>query len=116
MPTVAQVQGAAVAEGGATSRSAVVSWSWLTTRGSGNGFGAAPRPAMWAYRVGVERAKRMLFTGDLISGTEAAAMGLVLQAVPRAKLDEAVQLVTDRISSVPVRSALDAETGHQWHC
>ncbi len=32
---------------------------------------------MWAYRVGPERAKRILFTGDLIDGKEAARIGLV---------------------------------------
>ena len=56
---------------------------------------------MWAYRVGVEKAKRMLFTGDLISGQEAADMGLVLRAVPADQLEEAVHLLADRIKSVP---------------
>lgn len=32
--------------------------------------------------VGPQHAARMLLTGDVVSGKEAAAMGLVLQAVP----------------------------------
>ena len=36
---------------------------------------------MWVYRVGAEQAKRMLLTGDLISGVEAKRIGLVLDAV-----------------------------------
>jgi len=36
-----------------------------------------PTTAMWVYRLGPEGAKRMLFTGDLIDGAEAAEMGLV---------------------------------------
>ena len=60
-----------------------------------------PTTAMWVYRVGAERAKRMLFTGDLISGTEAAAMGLVLEAVPAAELDERVEALAQRIAGVP---------------
>lgn len=36
---------------------------------------------MWVYRLGAERAKRMLFTGDLVTGKESEKMGLILQAV-----------------------------------
>lgn len=60
-----------------------------------------PTTAMWVYRVGAERAKRMLFTGDLVSGREAADMGLVLEAVPEAELDDAVTALVDRIRGVP---------------
>ena len=41
-----------------------------------------PTTAMWVYRLGAERAKRMLFTGDKIDGREAEKLGLVLKAVP----------------------------------
>lgn len=60
-----------------------------------------PTTMMWVYRLGMEKAKRMLFTGDLISGREAAAMGLVLQSVPADELDAAVQALADRIKGVP---------------
>lgn len=60
-----------------------------------------PTTAMWVYRVGAERAKRMLFTGDLIDGRAAAAMGLVLEAVPAAALDARVDALAHRIASVP---------------
>ncbi len=30
-----------------------------------------PTTAMWVYRLGAEKAKRMLFTGDQITGREA---------------------------------------------
>ncbi|KAM3416364.1 hypothetical protein BST61_g7965 [Cercospora zeina] len=60
-----------------------------------------PTTAMWALRLGVEKAKRMLFTGDLISGSEAERMGLILKAVPLAELDDAVRMLTERIASVP---------------
>lgn len=46
---------------------------------------------MWVYRVGIENAKRMLLTGDLIDGKEAKQMGLVTAAVPAEKLDQEVQ-------------------------
>ncbi|XP_038063542.1 putative enoyl-CoA hydratase EchA13 isoform X2 [Patiria miniata] len=60
-----------------------------------------PTTAMWAYRVGAERAKRLLLTGDVISGTEAARIGLVGQAVPSDKLDEEVDRLVQRMVTVP---------------
>lgn len=61
-----------------------------------------PTTAMWVYRLGAERAKRMLFTGDRISGREAADIGLVLRAVPPADLDDAVGELAARMATVPV--------------
>jgi enoyl-CoA hydratase len=60
-----------------------------------------PTTAMWVYRLGAEKAKQMLFTGDLISGKKAAEMGLVFQSVPLADLDETVNLLANRIKGVP---------------
>ncbi len=60
-----------------------------------------PTTAMWVYRVGAERAKRMLLTGDLITGTEAKAMGLVVDAVPLAELDACVKRLADRMAAIP---------------
>jgi enoyl-CoA hydratase len=60
-----------------------------------------PTTAMWVYRLGAERAKRMLLTGDLVDGREAARLGLVLEAVPRARLDERVAVIASRIAAVP---------------
>jgi enoyl-CoA hydratase len=60
-----------------------------------------PTTAMWVYRLGAEKAKHMLFTGDLISGKRAAEMGLVFQSVPLAELDETVNQLANRIKGVP---------------
>ncbi len=60
-----------------------------------------PTTAMWVYRLGAQLAKRMLFTGDLIDGVEAARIGLALQAVPAADLDDAVAALADRMVGVP---------------
>ena len=56
---------------------------------------------MWVYRLGLEKAKRMLFTGDLVTGKEAAEMGLVLKSVPCDELDVEVAALCDRIKGVP---------------
>jgi enoyl-CoA hydratase len=61
-----------------------------------------PTTAMWVYRLGAEKAKRMMFTGDKISGTEAEAMGLILKAVPHAELDDHVEAFAARMATVPI--------------
>ncbi len=60
-----------------------------------------PTTAMWTYRLGAARAKQMMFTGDLIDGTEAAAWGLANLAVPPATLEEATMALARRIAGVP---------------
>ena len=61
---------------------------------------------MWVYRLGAERAKRMLFTGDKVDGREAKAMGLVQDAVPEDRLDDAVEALAERIAGVPVNQLM----------
>jgi enoyl-CoA hydratase len=60
-----------------------------------------PTTAMWVYRVGAMRAKRLLFTGDLIDGRTAAEWGLATLAVPAAELDAATAQLAERIAGVP---------------
>jgi enoyl-CoA hydratase len=60
-----------------------------------------PTTAMWVYRLGAEKAKRMLLTGDTVDGKTAKAMGLVYDAVPLAKLDAAVNALAKRMAGVP---------------
>ena len=59
-----------------------------------------PTTAMWVYRLGAERAKRLLFSGDLIDGRQAEAWGLG-QAVPAADLDDEVERIAQRMATVP---------------
>jgi enoyl-CoA hydratase len=61
-----------------------------------------PTTSLWAYRLGVQRAKRLLFTGDCLSGKEALDWGLAIEAPPREKLDERVEILLERIARVPV--------------
>jgi enoyl-CoA hydratase len=60
-----------------------------------------PTTMMWVYRLGPAGAKRMLLTGDLVDGREAAEMGLVWEAVPPAELDDRVERLTERIAGIP---------------
>ncbi|MEQ8231981.1 MAG: crotonase/enoyl-CoA hydratase family protein [Gammaproteobacteria bacterium] len=61
-----------------------------------------PTTAHWTYRLGPERAKRLLLTGDLIDGRKACDWGLVSEAVPATDLDAAVDMLAARMASVPV--------------
>ena len=60
-----------------------------------------PTTAMWAYRLGPMRAKRMMFTGDTIDGRTAADWGLATDAVPPGDLEAAVEVLAARIAGVP---------------
>ncbi|MBI4990070.1 MAG: crotonase/enoyl-CoA hydratase family protein [Rhodocyclales bacterium] len=60
-----------------------------------------PTTAMWVFRIGAEKAKRMLLTGDLVDGRTAKEMGLVYDAVPAAALDAAVDALAQRMAGVP---------------
>jgi enoyl-CoA hydratase len=61
-----------------------------------------PTTALWAHRIGPERAKRLLFTGDLITGAEAAEWGLAIEAPPPEELDARFEALVERIARMPV--------------
>jgi len=62
----------------------------------------SPTTAMWAYRLGPQRAKRLLFTGDSLSGREAAEWGLALEAPQPEDLDERTEALVARIARMPL--------------
>jgi len=61
----------------------------------------SPTTALWAHRIGAEKAKRLLFTGDCLSGKEAVAWGLATESAPAAKLDERFEILLGRIARMP---------------
>jgi enoyl-CoA hydratase/carnithine racemase len=62
----------------------------------------SPTTSMWAYRLGPQRAKRLLFTGDSLSGTEALEWGLAIEAPPPEELDERTEALVRRIARMPL--------------
>ncbi|MDA1074205.1 MAG: crotonase/enoyl-CoA hydratase family protein [Proteobacteria bacterium] len=60
-------------------------------------MGAAPNQ-MWLYNCGPQWTKRLLLTGDTLSGKDAAHIGLVLKSVPEEYLENEVEGLADRLS------------------
>lgn len=59
-----------------------------------------PPNHMWFYHIGPQWAKRLLMTGDSLTGRDAARIGLVLDSVPADSLDSAVDELARRVSLV----------------
>jgi enoyl-CoA hydratase len=66
----------------------------------------SPTTALWAHRVGAQRAKRLLFTGDSLSGQEALEWGLAIEAPPADRLEERTEVLLERIARVPVNQLM----------
>ncbi|HVU01369.1 MAG TPA: crotonase/enoyl-CoA hydratase family protein [Polyangiaceae bacterium] len=62
----------------------------------------SPTTSIWVHRLGIEKAKRLLFTGDCLSGKEAVAWGLAIESAPPEKLDERFEILLERIARMPV--------------
>jgi enoyl-CoA hydratase len=102
-PTLAAVQGWCI--GGGTD---MVLCADLVVAGEGATFGypparvwGTPTTAMWVYRMGLERAKRYLLTGDAIPARKAAEIGMILEVVADAELERHAQGLARRMAQLP---------------
>jgi enoyl-CoA hydratase len=66
----------------------------------------SPTTAIWAFRIGMEKAKRLLFTGDCLNGKEAVAWGLACECAPAQQLDERFEILLERIARMPVNQLI----------
>ena len=103
-PTIAAVQGWCI--GGGTD---LVLCADLIVAAESASFGypparvwGAPTTALWVYRMGLERTKRYLFTGDEIPARKAAEIGLVLEVVPDDVLETHATALARRMARLPV--------------
>ena len=104
-PTLAAVQGWCVAGG-----TDMVLNADLIVAGESARFGYPPArvwgvpeaPWVWVARLGLERAKRYLFTGDELTASEAAAVGMILECVPDGELEERAVALAKRIALLPL--------------
>jgi enoyl-CoA hydratase/carnithine racemase len=107
-PTIAAVQGWCI--GGGTD---MVLCADMIVAGEGAKFGyppsrvwGTPTTAMWVYRMGLEKAKRYMLTGDEIAAPEAARIGLILEAVPDDRLQEHAMGLARRMAQVPLNQLM----------
>jgi enoyl-CoA hydratase len=107
-PTIAAVQGWCI--GGGTD---MVLCADMIVAGEGASFGyppsrvwGTPTTAMWVYRMGLERAKRYLLTGDEIPARKAAEIGLILEVVPDEQLHDRALELARRMARVPVNQLI----------
>jgi enoyl-CoA hydratase len=83
-------------------------------------WGIPEAPWLWVARLGLERAKRYLFTGDELTGAEAAAAGMVLECVPDDELAERASALAQRMALLPlnqlqmVKWSLNDVARHQY--
>jgi enoyl-CoA hydratase len=66
----------------------------------------SPTTSMWTHRLGPQRAKRLLFTGDSLSGREALEWGLAIEAPPAHELDERTESLLERIARMPLNQLM----------
>jgi len=107
-PTIAVVQGWCI--GGGTD---MVLCTDIIIAGEGAVFGyppsrvwGTPTTAMWVYRMGLEKAKRYMLTGDEIPAKTAAEIGLILEAVPDERLQEHAMAFAKRMAMVPANQLM----------
>ena len=103
-PTIAAVQGWCI--GGGTD---MVLCADQIIAADGARFGyppsrvwGTPTTAMWVYRMGLEKAKRYMLTGDEIPAPEAAKIGLILESVPDDELAAHSLAFAKRMARVPL--------------
>ena len=83
-------------------------------------WGVPEAPWNWVARMGLQRARRYMLTGDEFTAAEALDMGVVLEMVPDADLAERAMALAQRIAQVPTNQlemitwALNAVADHQY--
>jgi enoyl-CoA hydratase len=61
-----------------------------------------PTTMMWVYRLGMEHAKRLMLTGESLTGVEAERLGLVSKAVPAARLADEAEAMARKLATIPL--------------
>jgi enoyl-CoA hydratase len=122
-PTVAAVSGWCIAGG-----TNIVFNAHMILAGESARFGYPPSrvwgvpeaPWNWVARMGIQKARRYMLTGDEFTATEALEMGVVLDVVPDDGLAERADELAQRLAMVPgnqlemITMSLNAVANHQY--
>ncbi|MEZ5227541.1 MAG: crotonase/enoyl-CoA hydratase family protein [Acidimicrobiales bacterium] len=122
-PTVAAVQGWCIAGG-----TNVVFNAHMIVAAESARFGYPPSrvwgvpeaPWNWVARMGMQRARRYMLTGDEFTANEALEMGAILEVVPDDELAAHAMALAQRIAQVPsnqlemITLALNSVANHQY--
>ncbi len=65
-----------------------------------------PSAGLWAHRLGDQRAKRLLLTGDCLSGREAREWGLAIESAPADRLAECAESLVARMAAMPLNQLM----------
>ncbi len=65
-----------------------------------------PAAGMWAHRLGDQRAKRLLLTGDCLTGRQAVEWGLAVESHPADELDARTEQFVERIAQMPINQLM----------
>jgi enoyl-CoA hydratase len=111
-PIVAQVHGYCLAGGGELAGACDIIFAAEDARfghPASRALGIPPTLGLWPAKIGMLKTKELLFTGDMIDGTEAASIGMVNHAVPPEELEDRTLAFCERIAQLP----LDALSVHK---
>ncbi len=61
-----------------------------------------PTTALWTHKLGPTRAKRLLLTGDSLSGRQAVEWGLATESAPAGELDQVFEDLVERVARLPI--------------
>jgi enoyl-CoA hydratase len=62
----------------------------------------SPTTSIWFHRIGLEKSKRLLFTGDCLTGKQAQEWGLAIESAPPDQLDARFEALLERIARMPI--------------
>lgn len=65
-----------------------------------------PATGLWAHRLGDQRAKRLLLTGDCLTGKQAEEWGLAIESCPVEELDARAEALVARIAAMPLNQLI----------
>lgn len=66
----------------------------------------SPTTSIWFHRIGLEKAKRLLFTGDCLTGKQALEWGMATECAPADQLDERFEALLNRIALMPINQLM----------